>query len=209
MNPFDLAIYNFISKAYNMPFTMFMRIILSFSSVLVIITILLSIFLLFKNKKIFLYFCSLTLISEFLCIIIKNIVKRPRPSDVIQISFNSGYSFPSSHVLVSTCLYGFIIYLVRKNIKNKKIKNILSLLLSVLILLIGVSRIYLGVNYSTDVIAGFIFGLALLFIFIKFIYKKIGKDTLFNNLNKQNKNINADKKKLISKEKNIENKIRK
>ena len=197
MNPFDLAIYNFISKAYNMPFTMFMRVISSFSSMLVIITILLSIFLLFRNKKIFLYFCSLTLISEFLCSIIKNIVKRPRPSNVLQISFNSGYSFPSSHVVISTCLYGFIINLIRKNIKNKNIKNILSLLLSVLILLIGISRIYLGVNFATDVIAGFTFGLFLLFIFIKFIYKKIGKVNLSNSLNKKEKNF---RNKNISKE---------
>ena len=106
MNPFDLYIYNFISKLYNIPFTMFMRKII-------------------KNKKMFLYFCFLTLTSDISSNIIKNIIKRPRPSEIIKISFNSGYSFPSTHVVISTCLYGFIKYLLRKNIKNKKLKNIL------------------------------------------------------------------------------------
>lgn len=192
MNPFDLYIYNFISKFYNIPFTMFMRIITSFSSTLVIITVLLSIFLLFKSKKIFLYFCSLTLISDILSNIIKNIIKRPRPSEIIKISFNSGYSFPSTHVVISTCLYGFIIYLIRKNIKNKKIKNILSLSIFILLILIGLSRIYLGVNYSSDVIAAFALGLILLFLFIKFIYLKFG-EVNFSDIHK-NKKLSPEEK---------------
>ncbi|MCI8965832.1 MAG: phosphatase PAP2 family protein [Clostridia bacterium] len=192
MNPFDLYIYNFISKLYNIPFTMFMRIITSFSSSLVIITILLCIFLLFKNKKMFLYFCFLTLTSDISSNIIKNIIKRPRPSEIIKISFNSGYSFPSTHVVISTCLYGFIIYLLRKNIKNKKLKNILSLLISSLLILIGLSRIYLGVNYSSDVIVAFILGLILLFLFIKFIYLKFG-EVDFSNIQK-NKKLSPEEK---------------
>ena len=172
MNPFDLNIYNFIFSLQSTWFTLFMRVISSLASATVIITTLICILVLFKNKKVFYNFAGIALISKIINVIIKNTVKRPRPDVLFRLSFESGYSFPSAHTMVATCFYGFIIYLILNQVKNKKIKNISTLLLSLLIFLIGISRIYLGVHYATDVIAGFIFGIIVLVLFIKLIYLK-------------------------------------
>ena len=79
--------------------------------------------------------------------------------------------FQVGHAMVSMGFYGFLIYLIYKNIKDKKIKYSLIVFLGTLILTIGISRIYLGVHYFTDVIGGFVIGTVYLIIFIKYIYK--------------------------------------
>lgn len=80
-----------------------------------------------------------------------------------------GYSFPSGHSFVAVAFYGFLIYLIITSNWNKKVKIVSSLFLTVLILLIGISRIYLGVHYPSDVTAGFIGGTIYLIIFIEII----------------------------------------
>ena len=96
---------------------------------------------------------------------IKQIFQRPRPINT-RIIDESGYSFPSGHSMVSMAFYGYLIYLIHKNIKNKYVKVALTLLLSILIISIGISRIYLGVHYTSDVIAGFLVAIAYLIIFV-------------------------------------------
>jgi len=69
------------------------------------------------------------------------------------------------HSMASMAFYGLLIYFAYKYIKNKKIKTIVCMGLSMLIPLIGFSRIYLGVHYTTDVIAGFLISIAYLIVF--------------------------------------------
>lgn len=209
MNNFDLSIYNFIYGLNSPGLTMFMRVISSLGSAIVIITALLCIFLLFKDKKIFLQFFTLTIVAKVINHIIKIIVKRERPNVLTSISVESGYSFPSAHTMISTVFYGFIIYLIMKNVKNKKIKNISIISLFIIIFLIGISRIYLGVHYATDVIFGFLFGFIILFIFINLIYKKSRKNISFelNNDSKKSENINKINRTIKSSNKR-ENKIK-
>ena len=104
---------------------------------------------------------GVTLVNQ----VIKHIIRRPRPN-VLRLVEESGYSFPSGHSMVSMAFYGIIIYLVYKNVSNKYLKWILIILLSLLILSIGFSRIYVGVHYFTDVAGGFLLGLAYLIIYI-------------------------------------------
>ena len=70
--------------------------------------------------------------------------------------------------MVSAAFYGFLIYLIYKNIKNKYLKWGLITLLSCIVILIGTSRIYLGVHYASDVIAGILISISYLIIFTHF-----------------------------------------
>lgn len=117
---------------------------------LIIITLML---LILKNKKYFKYTSINLAIITLLNQLLKNIIKRPRP--VIGGGKFSGYSFPSGHAMVSMAFYGLLIYLVFSSNLNKKVKILLITCLSLIILLIGFSRIYLGAHYITDVLSGF------------------------------------------------------
>lgn len=69
--------------------------------------------------------------------------------------------------------YVFLIYLIHKNIRQKYLKNILISVLSLLIILIGLSRIYLGIHYTSDVCTGFLISISYLVLFINFANKFI------------------------------------
>jgi len=90
--------------------------------------------------------------------VLKNLFGRPRPENPL-LRTVSGLSFPSGHALISVAFYGLLIYLLWHNISNKILRGFLIILLLILILMIGVSRIYLRVHYASDVLAGFAMGL--------------------------------------------------
>ena len=73
--------------------------------------------------------------------------------------------------MVGTAFYGFLIYLTYKYIKNKYLKFSLIIILSLLVFAIGVSRIYLGVHYTTDVLGGYLVAILYLVIFVRLVNK--------------------------------------
>lgn len=77
--------------------------------------------------------------------------------------------------MISMAFYGFLIYLIYKNVNNKYLKLSLIVMLSILIVMIGISRIYLGVHYTSDVCAGFLISISYLIIFINMTSKIINK----------------------------------
>ena len=121
-----------------------------------------------KNKKISLYILINLVCSFILNETFKSIFLRTRPVGINLIEA-SGYSYPSGHSMVALSFYGFIGYLLYKKYNNKNIKTFLITSTIFLILVVGFSRIYLGVHYLTDVIAGFILGLIYLPLYIKII----------------------------------------
>lgn len=165
--------YNLISKYLISDFmTPIVKIVTQLASpiFLVILTILLMVFI--KNNNIRKYICVNLIVSTILNFGIKNIVRRTRPEG-FRIIEESGYSFPSGHSMVSMAFYGLFIYLIYKKVDNKYLKNCLIFLLSIIILLIGLSRIYLGVHYTSDVLAGFLLGISYLIVFVSVINEKI------------------------------------
>lgn len=102
--------------------------------------------------------------------ILKVAFQKPRPKTEM---FVFSYSFPSGHVFSATVLYGFCLYLTFRFITNAVVKWIVSVLLGLLILLIGFSRIYLGVHWLSDTLAGYVTGFAWL-LFCIFFAKTVG-----------------------------------
>lgn len=96
--------------------------------------------------------------SLLLMFLLKLIFQRDRPLTPL-LEAAHGYSFPSGHALMSITFYGLMIFLVWLNVKNNWVKWILTILLALLIIFIGVSRVYLRVHYSSDVLAGFCVGI--------------------------------------------------
>lgn len=137
------------------------------------ITIILLIFI--RNKKIGLSMVINLVLATGLNVILKDILQRPRPTEY-RIVDASGYSFPSGHSMVNMTFYGFLIYLIYKNVKNKYLKWGLIVFLTALTLLIGISRIYLGVHYTSDVLAGFLIGISYLIIYTSAISKFLFED---------------------------------
>lgn len=136
---------------------------------LTIVTIIFTIFKI-KNKKlslsITLNLIGITLINQ----ILKHIIKRDRPIGYRLIEM-SGYSFPSGHAMASMAFYGLLIYIIKRLGKNKYINNLLITINIAIIILIGVSRIYLGVHYLSDVITGYSISIIYLFIITKILNK--------------------------------------
>ena len=137
--------------------------------------------LLIKNKKIGLSIFSNIVIITILNQLLKRILRRPRPTE-FRIVEETGYSFPSGHSMVSMAFYGYLIYLIYRYIKNKYIKWSLIVLLSILICLIGISRIYLGVHYTSDVLGGFLLSISYLVVYISLI-----KNLKIKNITKENR----------------------
>lgn len=134
-----------------------------------IIIFILGVYLIFKRKAIILaHILAIILTSAVFNIILKAIINRPRPygNSLVKVNFNS---FPSGHAMSAITFYGLMIYLIFKFIKNSPLKILLSSICILMILLIGMSRIYLGVHYPTDVIAGYMAGLVILTLSIGLI----------------------------------------
>lgn len=125
-----------------------------------------------KPKKISLIFASSVGGIAFINQLLKFSVKRIRPN-VDKLIEIGGYSFPSGHAMVSMILYGLVSYLAYKVIKNKLIRNTVVVINCLVILLIGISRIYLGVHYFSDIVVGFLISLLFLMFIIKILEKYV------------------------------------
>jgi undecaprenyl-diphosphatase len=167
----DKLAYNiFVKKLRNPSLTNIMKIITSLSNTttIVIITIILLIFI--KNKKIAITIPINISLVAILNRIIKSIIKRPRPSGYRLLKIG-GYSFPSGHAMASMAFYGLLIYLSYKFIKNEKLKKLSIILNIIIIILVGISRIYLGVHFLSDILVGYSVSIIYLIIYIKILKK--------------------------------------
>ena len=170
----DNNIYNFISKnIMNDTLSSILKVVTHLGGVAFIVLLGVLCFMFCKKNRWFITFdlVGCTVINQT----IKHIVRRPRPN-VLRLVEESGYSFPSGHSMISVAFYGLVIYFVYKNINNKYLKWALISLLSLLILTICFSRIYVGVHYFTDVVGGFFLALAYLIVYIYIYNKKVIKN---------------------------------
>lgn len=168
-NSIDMGFYNFLMNFRCSFLDNYFILITKCGDVSFICGLVLGVILILRNKYSLLYGC-LAVDCALTNKIVKHIIRRDRP-DVLKLIKQGGFSFPSGHSMISMCMYGCLIYVVLKKIKNKYLKWFLVFILSLLIVSVGLSRIYVGVHYLSDVVSGFILGLIILILYIELINK--------------------------------------
>ncbi|MCR8846786.1 phosphatase PAP2 family protein [Rossellomorea sp. SC111] len=106
--------------------------------------------------------------------LLKWIFKRERP-DIEALIQQGGYSFPSGHSMSSFIFYGSLAFILFRALDRKRFKWASVILVAMLVLLIGMSRIYLGVHYPSDILGGFTAGgawLTLCITIYMYFYKR-------------------------------------
>jgi membrane-associated phospholipid phosphatase len=101
------------------------------------------------------FFAGVIAGSSLLNLLLKQIFHRARP-DIHRIVAAAGYSFPSGHSMGAFTLYGLSVYFLWKHLPRAWMRVIVAAIGSIMILMIGISRIYLGVHYPSDVIGGYL-----------------------------------------------------
>ena len=160
----DENFYNGIIKLKNNTLTNILYVITNLASTIGIISlaILTSIVFIRRKKVSSLKYVILNVLSGvFLMQILKNIIRRTRPS--WKWIKQGGFSYPSGHTISALLLYGTIILLVSKRYDGKYKKQII-IVSSAMIILTGISRIYFGAHYLSDVIASTLLGTIILII---------------------------------------------
>lgn len=136
-------------------------------------------FILFRifHQRIELFLFSLVLIgSTISTILLKSYYQRERPQ-LDMLVMEEGFSFPSGHSMAALSLYGIVTFLLWRHVSNVSGRNILLLSSIILIIIIGISRMYLGVHYPSDVIGAYLFSsFWLLFSIAIFQYIKVRRE---------------------------------
>ncbi len=174
----DLAITQAIQK-FNPPwFDLLMKVISDIGyppqSIYIVAGISLILFLISRKKEALLVLSSaigVTILSET----VKTLVSRSRPNPTLINQITSHIrsdSFPSGHVLLFAGVFGFLLYLSFTNIKHSFLRAFLCTLFFLLILLVGISRIYLGDHWFSDVLGAYLLGYLWLSLMI-YLYHKL------------------------------------
>lgn len=168
---FDNTVFRFAESHTTQQLTRFMKIISFFASVEYLmvmpplLVLLLSFFrdLRWYGLKVLVISFSSSVLNQAL----KHFFERPRPE--FAMLQQSGHSFPSGHAMIGGAFYGLLIYIVWRTVRVKSLRWALAVLLTLLILLIGYSRVYLKVHYATDVLAGYALGFLWLMLSVYFM----------------------------------------
>lgn len=158
---FDNDIISKVQSNISDKLTSIMLVITFFGSVkgVAIISVIAIIILFITRHRLMCLFLALTigLGAGVFNKILKLYFKRERP-DIQPIIQEHGYSFPSGHSMGSMILYGCLAFVLFKVYKHKWAKLCGAIIGIIMILIVGISRIYLGVHYPSDVVGGYIAG---------------------------------------------------
>lgn len=108
-----------------------------------------------KQKEAIAFTCSI-IFSGAVAYVAKMVFHRPRPLHALIVE--TDYSFPSGHATIAVAFYGFIALLLFLHFKNRYTRIVICSVALFLILLIGISRLYLGVHYFSDIVGGYMVG---------------------------------------------------
>lgn len=169
----DSAVYGVIAPAINSASTFMMEKLSFLASVPFLCCAVLALLLLPKSRR---KLGIPTCIAMVSCVAINQLVKflveRKRP-DILVLTTENGFSFPSGHSMGALVFYGLLIYFALRYLKKRNRRVLLCFACTAMILLIGISRIYLGVHFFSDVLGGFLLGGTILFVFLFFYERKL------------------------------------
>lgn len=169
--PGDLAVSRLVQSLDSNVFYALMWGISALGTVWVVITLRIICALLFTTfrRPLLTIFVLLTLSAEALSIVLKELVHRPRPGpDLVRISWVNGDSgFPSGHVMSFMGIYGFLFFLAWTQMPKSPIRVAALLILGSFISLVGLSRVYLGSHWPSDVLGGYVIGGLWLLAFVR------------------------------------------
>jgi membrane-associated phospholipid phosphatase len=176
---FDNAALDWFSSIQSPGLTAFMKLITALGNpptVVVPILLIFIYFLFIKPHRWFAIRIPVVALGSYLVNrILKYWFQRPRPAAserMVEVLYN--LSFPSGHAMFSFAFYGLLTHILWKSIKNQALRIIVTAFMIILMILIGVSRVYLHVHYVTDVLAGFAAGFLWLLLCL-FITRRIEK----------------------------------
>lgn len=173
ISSFDNFIYDLVVFNMSDITTSIYKIITFFGStefIIFLCVFFLILFIILKRKNTGLVITCVLIISTIVNNLIKIIFRRERPG-ILMLVEEDTYSYPSGHTMASVSMYGILIYIVLKSNMNKKLKITLSIILGIIPILVGLSRVYLGAHYISDVIGSFLVSIILLLIEIYIIDK--------------------------------------
>lgn len=161
LNVFDDAVTSFILQFRREWLTDILTVVTDlgdrFAYIAIILVLSIFFWLRYRNWKFSLQMIIVLTLSALSNVAIKQVVNRARPAHDHLVEVNT-LSFPSGHSMSAMAFYGFLIYLTTRFSMPRAVRIIILTALTGLIALIGVSRIYLGVHFPSDVAAGFLGG---------------------------------------------------
>lgn len=155
---FDNFIYNMIISLKNDNLTKIIKVITTLANTksIILYNVLIVIYILIKKNRKLMIIPINSLLSVIINNIFKIIFRRDRPL-LIALIDESGYSYPSGHAMISILFFGTLSYVIGKS--NIKYKTLIRISLGIFIILVGISRVYLGVHYVSDIIGGYLLGM--------------------------------------------------
>ncbi len=132
------------------------------------------VFLPFTTKKIGIPVASTAIVSTVLNKVIKAVVARPRPAEELRLLEISGYSFPSGHAMNNAAIYIAIMMCLLPLCKTKLQKGIVIAIFTIIPFIIGISRIYFNVHYTSDVVCGWCLGAVVALLMSEIPFNKKG-----------------------------------
>lgn len=168
---FDSIILDFIHSSSNPMVTGIMKAISFIGSAYFLIPFMtiVSFVLIYKRRYYGLKLLILSSLGSYLLNIgLKFIFNRSRPFDYFLVE-QGGLSYPSGHSMVTMAFYMTIVYLLEKSIRDRGKGSTLKIIAILMIGLMGLSRLYLGVHWPTDIIGGYLIGYVFYYIITRYI----------------------------------------
>ena len=131
---------------------------------------------LLRERRKIIFLATALISGEVICLLFKLFIHRQRPAIGFSLIPENGYAFPSGHAVISVIFYGIVGYFIYKVCQKMWQKLIVLFTFFIFIFFIGFSRIYLGVHWASDIIAGWLIGFSILIFFIT-VFRRLEKST--------------------------------